>query len=101
MYYGDKVIFDEENYKFINRFCHDIPKTEALKFLSTHAKELKKVFQDEETYNHYLLKLVFELGKLPYGIEITYKGKLIVDFASAKEMWKANPKDFELLTREK
>lgn len=96
VYYSDKTIFNEENYKFINRFCHDIPKTEALKFLSTHAKELKKIFQDEETYNNYLLKLVFELGELPYGIEITYKGKVIRNFSSAKELWKSEKNNFQI-----
>lgn len=96
VYYSDKTIFDEENYKFINRFCHDIPKTEALKFLSTHSKELKLVFKNEKTYNQYMLQLVFELGELPYGMELTYKEKLIYNFSLAKEKWKKDKNNFKI-----
>lgn len=98
VYYGDKTIFNEENYKFINRYCHDIPPTEALKFLSTHSKDLRMIFKDEENYNEYMLRLIFELGELPYGFEITFKGKLIRNFTEAKKLWKADKKSFQLVS---
>ena len=40
IYYGSLTLFDEENYKLINKHCHSIPKTEALKFL-TKPKDMK------------------------------------------------------------
>lgn len=100
VYCGNNNIFNEENYKFIERYFHDIKKVEeALKFLSSHYKELKQVFKDEETYNYYMLRLIFELGELPYGFEITYKGKLINNFSTAKEMWKDNNENFSIISK--
>lgn len=101
IYYGSLTVFNEENYKLINKHCHSISKTEALKFLTNHSKEIAEVFKEEKAYNKYMLRLIFELGKLPYEFEMTYKGELITDFTSAKEMWKIDKNNFELITYKK
>ena len=101
IYYGSLTVFNEENYKLINKYCHSIPKTEALKFLTNHFKEIAEVFKDKKVYNEYMLRLIFELGKIPYEFEIMYKGNLIKDFTSAKQLWKSDKNNFELVTYKK
>ncbi len=99
VFYGK--LFQEENYALIRKHCHSISQTEALKFLTNHSKEIAEVFKEEKVYNEYMLKLIFELGKLPYEFEIMYKGELVNGFSVAKQMWKIDKENFELITYKK
>lgn len=99
IFYGK--LFQEENFALIRKHCHSISTNEAIEFLGTHAKELAEIFKDKDAYKSYMLRLFFELGKSPYEFEITYKGEIIGNLTTIKELWNSDKQNIELLTYKK
>ncbi len=94
IFYGR--LFDEENYALIKKHCCSLPKNEAMKFLTTHARELKEIFKTDKNYTLHMLKLFLELGRCPLEFEITYKGRLI-DLEATKKLWENDRNSLGLL----
>jgi len=99
VFYGE--LFNDENYYLMKKFFKSNPnKSEFLEFVPTHYKELIEAFKGNDNLNPYLLQLMFDFNRLPNEFEMTYKGWVINDIVSIKQLWenKENKKSFELLT---